>query len=393
MGTELSPCAGGRRAKMAAKYRGIVEWIYDRLQSGELRGGDRLESENELSSRLGISRQTVRHAMALLEEEGLLDRVRGSGTYIREGAEKKLRAERPVSNSSGNAAQFLHRGPLSNTVTILSTNVDGYIFPRIIQAMVKGLSKEGYDARILFTENRVEKEYEFLTRLLEEPVPSPLIAEPVMSGLPSPNLDCYRKLQERGTPILFFHSSYEGIDIPCIRMDDVEAGRLAADHLISKGHRRIAGIFKLDDGQGRSRYEGYTLALRSHGIPLDDRRICWIDTLEQEDLPSVWEKIRSRIKGCSACLCYNDEVAHALADCLEKEGKQIPEDLSVVSIDNSQLAQLSRTKLTSVNHPMEELGRKVARNMAGLIRDPSFDASCVFQVELTVRDSVAEHTE
>ena len=53
----------------AAKYQKVTEWIYNRIVSGELSGGDRLESENEISELFQISRQTVRHAFAILERK------------------------------------------------------------------------------------------------------------------------------------------------------------------------------------------------------------------------------------------------------------------------------------------------------------------------------------
>ena len=90
----------------AAKYQKVTEWIYNRIASGELSGGDRLESENEISELFQISRQTVRHAFAILEKEGSIIRVQGSGTYVKE---QEGGREYP---------------PLSRTVTIITTYAD-----------------------------------------------------------------------------------------------------------------------------------------------------------------------------------------------------------------------------------------------------------------------------
>jgi GntR family transcriptional regulator of arabinose operon len=66
---------------------------------------------------------------------------------------------------------------------------------------------------------------------------------------------------------------------------------------------------------------------------------------------------------------------------------RIPQKLSIASIDNSRLTQLNPVPLTSVSHPMEELGAKAAENLLGMIRNPNFDASYEFAPHLTVRDS------
>lgn len=358
------------------KYQLITDWIRKRIENGELSAGDRLESEHEISSSFGISRQTVRHALALLVQEGVLDKVQGSGTYVR----KKRSA---VSGSVS----------LSHTVTIISTYIDGYIFPRILKEMVKTLEASGYGVRIMYTENRLETEKTLLQRILGEDSNDPLIVEPVMSGLPNPNLVYYKMLRERGIPILFFHSEYPELDIPCVRMDDIKAGKKAAEYLIGQGHTRIAGIFKADDGQGRRRYEGMIQALRSAGIELSGERICWMDSQDLRQPDGMELRIDYRLKGCTACVCYNDEVAHMLTDYCAKKRIRVPEELSIVSIDNSELARLNTVPLTSVMHPMEMLGKKAAENMLHLIQDPYFQAKYYFEPEIEIRASVQNITE
>lgn len=354
-----------------SKYQQVTEWIQSRITAGELGIGDKLESEHEISTLFGISRQTVRHALSVLIKAGLLESVQGSGTYVRdpqapEGAEMEL----------------------SRTVTIISTYVDGYIFPGILQSMVRTLEQNGYGASIMFTNNRLETERQLLERILKEKSRNPLIVEPVMSGLPNPNLNYYRRIRMSGIPILFFHSFYPELDIPHIGMDDEQAGRMAAEYLISQGHRKIGGIFKADDGQGRRRYKGYLKALLHAGIGVNEERVCWIDTQEMKELPEVSPRIWKRLENCTACVCYNDEVAHVLTESAAGRNLRIPEDLSLVSFDNSDLARLNTVPLTSVAHPMELLGIRVAENIMGLIEKKDFDATFEFPVEMEIRSSV-----
>lgn len=354
-----------------AKYLQIVDWVEKRISIGELTAGDKLESENEISAAFGFSRQTVRHALGIMENSGILKKVQGSGTYVTENYWQK------------NDNEVLLR-----SVTIISTYADGYIFLRIIKEMVKTLEENGYSARIMFTGNRLDKEKSLLKKLLEERNRDPLIVEPVMSALPNPNLQYYRRLRARGIPILFFHTNYQELDIPCVAMNDIEAGHLATEYLISQGHRSIGGIFKLDDGQGRKRYQGMIETLYDAEIDVEEKHICWIDSLDLQDSSTVKESILKRLKGCTACVCYNDEVAHMLTDiCLEK-GIRIPEDLSLISVDNSELARLNSVPLTSVAHPMEKLGRKAAESILKLIENPRSNASYLFSPQVEVRSSV-----
>ena len=359
-----------------AKYQQVIDWINARIASGNLKSGDRLETEQEISRQFGLSRQTVRHALGILEQSGTLERIQGSGSYV-----KERRRDRTA------------RAVLSKTVTIISSYVDGYIFPRLLKSMVETLQKEGYSSRIMFTNNQVEKERSLLEEILSERTDDPMIVEPVMSGLPSPNVEYYREISNRGVPILFFNSFYPELDIPHVCMNDEEAGRIATDYVISQGHRRIACIFKADDGQGRYRYKGYLKALHAAGIKINERRICWIDTQEQRGMRENSARILERLEGCSACVCYNDEVAHTLTEiCMEKRIR-IPQELSVVSIDNSELAQLNGVPLTSVVHPMEVMGKKVAENLLLLIQNPNYPATYEFTPEIKVRESVIPASE
>ena len=95
----------GKKVKeTSAKYEGIVRWIREQIEAEELQPGERIESEYQLCDRLlGVSRQTVRHAIAVLEKEGMIEKRRGSGTYIKESGiigvrRKKIDADRSDDN-------------------------------------------------------------------------------------------------------------------------------------------------------------------------------------------------------------------------------------------------------------------------------------------------------
>ena len=357
-----------------AKYQQVVEWIRQCLDTGKLQTGDKLESENEIGLRFGISRQTVRHALSILEREGIIESRQGSGNYVL--PVKEVSESSPRKNMN------------SKTAVVVSTYVNGYIFPKIIQGMEKVLEKENWKIRITFTHNRYETERKVLTQLIEDEDVDGLIIEPARTGLPSPNLEYYRKLQERGIPIVFFHSYFREMDIPHVSIDDKRAGYLAAEHLIEQGHRKIAGIFKLDDGQGQRRFSGYIQALSEYGMKIRNQQVVWLDTEEEQDMAVSKERIFRRLRGCTGCVCYNDEVANHLIELCGEAGIRVPEDLSLVSIDNSDLARLGSVLLTSVVHPMEELGQKAALNMLELVKNPMFDATYEFAPDIEVRDSV-----
>ncbi len=95
-----------------------------------------------------------------------------------------------------------------------------------------------------------------------------------------------------------------------------------------------------------------------------------------------------RFRGCTAVFCYNDEVAFGLLDIFKKNGIRVPRDISVASVDNSELAILGDVPIASMPHPMERLGGKAAENLLRMIKDPGFDANYEFEVDVIPRNSV-----
>lgn len=350
------------------KYISLVNWIKNKISIRELHPGDKLYSENELSEMFGLSRQTVRHAIGILEEEGLVERVRGSGTYVgsRRGTIRKK----------------------TMNIAVISTYVDGYIFPPTLQGIVQTLSAAGYMTQIAFTNNRVENERRILEGILEKDNVDGVIVEATKSALPNPNLEYYRELRKRQIALLFFNCKYPELDAPIVALDDQKVAEDAVNYLLEQGHRKIGGIFKADDGQGRLRYVGYINALLKAGISVDDRKILWIDTEDQKDLKNIRSSVLRRLTDCTGVFCYNDEVAFGLIEMLQKEGFRIPGQLSVVSVDASDLSLLSEPRITSIPYPMEELGEKAAENMLHLIEEADYDGNYLYRPEILVRDSV-----
>lgn len=350
------------------KYILLVNWIKEKIDSKELRPGSRLYSENKLSAMFGLSRQTVRRAIGVLEAEGLVERVRGSGTYVgrRAGTARKR----------------------TMNIAVISTYVDGYIFPPMLQGIVQTLSTEGYMTQITFTRNQIDDERKILEDILARDHVDGVIVEAVKCALPNPNLEYYRELQRRQIALVFFDCKYPELDAPLVALDDENVAEKAVNYLLDMGHRKIGGIFKADDGQGRLRYFGYLNALLQAGLSVDDRKVLWIDTEDQKNLRNIRSSLLRRLMDCTAVFCYNDQVAFELIELLKKEGIRVPGQLSVISIDGTELSLLCEPKITSIPHPMEELGRKAAEYLMQMIREPGFRENFLYCPDVLERESV-----
>lgn len=365
-------CCGreGEELERKAKYEEIIEWIRRQIQDGKLVPGDKIPSENELAEEFKVSRQTARHALNVMEMDLMVERRRGSGTYVKE---KSL---------------YGKERPQTKRIALVITYVDEYIFPRLVKSIERTLSRAGYTLQIAFTNNAVEKERMILQSLLNDGMIDGVIAEATKSGLPSPNLVYYKRMQNTGLPIVFLNSGYPEIDAPCVSLDDRQAGRLVTEHLIQCGHERIGAIFKSDDGQGHRRYSGYVEALMKAEIKVKGERIVWIDTEDLRHLKEEGERILKRLSDCTACVCYNDEVSNKLVKICMENQIRIPEDLSIIGIDNSDLSKYCEVPLTSATNPLNDLGSTAAEMVVRMIKSKSEERDIRLEAELEIRNSV-----
>lgn len=328
------------------KYALVAAQLREQIRAGMYRNGAKLPSENELVLQTGYSRQTIRQAMALLEQEGLTERIRGSGTYVR-----SLRA----------------RGPQSKNIAVVTTYISEYIFPAILQGISGVLAHNGYTPFLFATQNRVNTERSVLQAIMDKPIDG-VIVEGTKTAMPNPNIDLYEALEKQGLPVVFVNGFYAALRHPIyVVMNDREGGRLACETLLKQGHKHIAGIFKSDDIQGHRRYAGYAEALVNAGLSVEDEHVLWYDT-ENRDL-LIRSSAPEILKGCTAAVCYNDEtVLSAIKAC---EGMTA----DWVSFDQSAYALLPGVPFRSLGNPKEELGRlaaqKLLRMLEGYEEQPS----------------------
>ena len=335
---------------MAAKYRVLADRLREELGRSSGKQGYKLPTELELTARYQLSRQTVRHALRLLEEEGLIHRRQGSGSY----------------------ATGLTPSAAPRQIAVVASFMDDYIFPAILHEATEVFSRQGYSTAVYATENRVSREREILLRLLEEPM-SGLLVEGSKTALPTPNGDLYQRLRQAGTPMVFLHGAYGELSgVPCVADDNYGGGYQLARYLASRGHREFAGIFKSDDAQGPQRYHGALAAVRDEGLPIRDRRFAWYDSedrrrlLEEKDGRVLTDFLQNRLGDATAVICYNDEIAFHLVQVLLAAGRRVPEEVAVVSFDNSYLSQISPVPITSLSH-RSRMGRVAAEQMIGLL--------------------------
>lgn len=328
------------------KYQELAQRLRDELAGGTWPAGARLPTEDAMVAAYGVSKQTVRRAVGLLVDEGLLQRRQGSGTY----------------------AAGQQRSP-TRTIGVIATYLSEYILPSMIRGIEEVTAAEGYRFLLRSTGNRMDRERELLEYFLANPVDG-LIVEGAKTALPNPNLSLYRQLRTREIPVVFLSGWYPALEQSVyVITDDDAGGAMAARCLLGHGHRRIGGIFKADDQQGHRRFAGFANACREQGVNLSDDCFAWYTTEQREGLLTGQSEqaILRMLAPCTAVVCYNDQIAAPLMASLLRAGRRVPEDIAVISFDRSVYSDLTPVPLTSLAHPKEEIGRVAARKLLHIL--------------------------
>lgn len=336
---------------MSVKYTEIAELLKNMIEKN---AGNifKLPTEAALCQKYGVSRQTVRKALSVLENEHLIEKRRGSGSY--------------TTGLLGKAER--------DTVAILICSDTEYIYPELLTDLRSVLQEQGFSSTVYVTDNQISKEREILEHLLAHPVRG-ILSEGCKTSFPTPNHDLYRRLLQDGVSILFFHGNYSNLpDFPFIKNSNYEGGYYLGKYLLSLGHEKISGIFKTDDIQGPERFHGFLSALRDENILFPEENICYFDSArlsalqKKQDTGFLSDFIGKQLDGTTAVLCYNDEIAYWLIKELTYKNLRVPEDISIVCFDNSYLSELSAVQITSLSLKKHEMGFTAAEMLLKLMK-------------------------
>lgn len=197
-------------------------------------------------------------------------------------------------------------------------------------------------------------------------------------------------LGDRAAQLLVLNSHYKRIRAQCFAADHELGGRLAARALLGMGHRKVAII----GGPSTSadnviRLAGFKDELLQHGVDPTG-----MPTLEGDYSPaSGWEQVESllpQLGRYTALFCANDEMAVGALSRLHQSGISIPGELSVLGYDDTQTAEFSAPKLTSVHIPWNEVTVSGLNWLRNRLYATKLPVRRQFPVTVTWRSSVAK---
>lgn len=164
-----------------------------------------------------------------------------------------------------------------------------------------------------------------------------------------------------GVPVVQVDRVVEGLDTDSVLVDNRAGARMAVEHLVGLGHRRIAHLAGPQHlTTGAERLAGFREAMLAAGIPEEEHSVVYGDFREEGGYRATLELFRRKGRPedqPTAVFAANNEMAAGAIRALTELGLSIPDRVSFVTFDDSRWAQLMRPALTVIAQPVEEMGR------------------------------------
>lgn len=189
-----------------------------------------------------------------------------------------------------------------------------------------------------------------------------------------------------GLPVVLVDNKLEYSPVNCVNTDDEHGAYLAARHLVDAGHRCIAVICGPERWPSNARrVRGYRRALEEAGLPL---HIVHADRTTIESGADAYQQMVAQHPEVTALCAVNDSMAIGAIRTAQKDGRRVPEDLSVVGFDDIDWATLNDPPLTTISIPKRQMGKEAANRLLSLMNDPdSVPTEVIVSVQLVQRES------
>ena len=208
--------------------------------------------------------------------------------------------------------------------------------------------------------------------------------------LPRNPIDYVGTLTRRNFPFVLIDHQGTGEECPAVGATNWQGAYTATEYLIRLGHQRIGFITgSMDLGCAVDRLEGYRSALRTHHIP-ELPGLIYEGTFFQPDGYAGASAMLDGMSPPTAVFASNDVMAMGVMDAVRNRGWRIPDDISVVGFDNIPQSALVYPPLTTVQQPLEQMGRVATQMLLGILKNPEKDTNRIeLPTELIIRASTS----
>jgi LacI family transcriptional regulator len=306
----------------------------------------------DVARRSGVSVSTASRAL------------RGSGR-VSAATEARVRAAAAALAYRPNASARTLRTARSGFVGLVITNLANTSFHTIAEVVQHELARRGFELMLTVTAGDPAAERAALRTLAGHSAAGVIVV--------SADDGASEELRALGVPTVHLARRPPQLAGDCVLGDDIAGARLAAEHLLGLGHRRIAVIAGPAGVQsGRERMAGFWLAMRGAGIDPDERL-----TVAAELSPDAGAEAVTALLGLparrrpTALIIANHEAVYGALPALRERSVAVPGDLSVICYEDSPLARWWHPAMTVVDNNARQMGELAARLLLNRLEEPA----------------------
>lgn len=274
----------------------------------------------------------------------------------------------------------------SKTIGLIIGDIENPYYSRLAKGVIDVAESSDYNVIVCNSKYKAELSERYINMLIKKGVDGVLIATvDVFSEL-------INKLNKRDIPFVLITRKLDLPGINYITADDYLGGRIAAEYLISLGHKKIFFLKAANVWGSNERIRAFTDVLKENSIYYDESYFSdYLENLDQSYNTTKKFLTEDKNKNFTAIIGGNDFLAIGAMEAIIESGLNIPEDISLIGYDNLNITSILKVSLTTVQQPKLRFGELATKRIIQMIENheetKKNPQKLVIKPELVIRKS------
>jgi DNA-binding LacI/PurR family transcriptional regulator len=244
----------------------------------------------------------------------------------------------------------------THTIGVIVPNLD-YVMATMVKGIDEVALEAGYTVMVCQSNESFGREMVNTRRLLDSLVDGFIVSVSSETKV----FDHFKKIQQKGMPMVVFDRVSADLTAPKVKLDNVEGGCLAVEHLIEQGYKRIAVLAGPKNLIiSNERLEGCLKAMKKAKMKMEPSFIIHCNFNQQHAYEATLDLLKTKNRP-DALFAISDRMAIGAMLAIKEKGLRMPQDIGLVGFNNEPVTALVTPSITSVEQPAFELGKAAAK--------------------------------
>ncbi len=302
---------------------------------------------HDIAKRAGVSQSTV-------------SRVLNNYPHIKKETRDKVHAAVEELNFTPDSVARSMITRRTHTLGLIVGDISNPFFAETAKDIIEFAKERGYDVLLSNTNHEEKNLNQAVQTFIDKRVDGLLVSSAYREN------EALKRI-EKAVPVMYLINRPDHEDVHCVVLDNEKGARLAIDHLVQLGHKRIAFIAgPLAYSASAERYKSFKHSLKTHGLLINEDHLFNAE-LSYDHVYQFTDNVLSMKNPPTAFFSFSDQMALAVMDAATHKGLSIPNDVSIVGFDNMNLSANHCIGLTTVSQHKEKMARTALDKLVLLI--------------------------